>query len=92
MHSHYLLPDNATRRNVIIFVADMNSSVHIDNKGKYILILCNGSTQELDNATLTGQAIYSIIFTQSNTKFCLSLHYHWKNSFLFANATKLYQI
>ena len=33
---YHLLLDNTTRRNVIIFGADMNSYVHIDNKGKGI--------------------------------------------------------
>ena len=31
------------------FGADMNSSVHIDNKNKYILILGEGPTQGLDD-------------------------------------------
>ena len=41
------------RKNVIIFWADMNSSVHIDNENKNILILGYGSTQGLDDTTLT---------------------------------------
>ena len=89
--SYYLLPDNATRKNVIIFGADVNSSVHIDNKGKDIIILGDRPTQELYNTTLTAEAIYFINFTHSNQKFCLSLHYNGSNSFLFANATKIYQ-
>ena len=32
------------RRNVIIFEVDMSSSLHIDNKKKYILILGKGPT------------------------------------------------
>ena len=32
----------------VIFGADMSSSVHIDNKGKYILILGEGLIQGLD--------------------------------------------
>ena len=63
---HYL-----TGRNVIIFEADMNSSVHIDNKGKDILIFSDGPTQGLDDSTLTIEVKYSINFTQSNRKFCL---------------------
>ena len=35
----YLLHDDSFGRNVVIFGVDMNSSVHVDNKGKYILIL-----------------------------------------------------
>ena len=43
---------------VIIFGADMSSSVHIDNVGKDILILGKGPTQGSDYTTLTGEAIY----------------------------------
>ena len=35
----YLLPDGSFGRNVVIFGVDMNSSVHVDNIGKDILIL-----------------------------------------------------
>ena len=38
-HSEFLLCDGSMWKNVIIFGADMSSSVHIDNKGKDILIL-----------------------------------------------------
>ena len=55
----------------------MNSSLHIDNKGK--------------DTTLTTEAIYAINFTQPNKRFVLSLHYNGSNSFLFVNATKIYQ-
>ena len=87
-HSFYLLPDNTTRRNVIIFGVHMNLSVHIDNKAKDILILGDGPIQGLGDTTLTAEAIYPINFTQSNSTFCLSLHYNGSNSFLFVNATK----
>ena len=40
----YSLPDGSIGKNVIIFGADMNSSVHIDKKGKGILILGKGIT------------------------------------------------
>ena len=77
--------------NVSIFGADMNSSVHIDNKGKDILILGEGQTQGLDDAKLTAEAKYSIDFTQSSRKFCLSLHDNGSNISLFVNNTKVYQ-
>ena len=35
----YLLSDGSLGRNVVIFGVDMSSSVHVDNKGKDILIL-----------------------------------------------------
>ena len=64
---------------------------HIDNKGKYILILGEGPCQGLDDTTLTAGAEYPINFTLSGKRFVLSLHYNGSNSFLFVNATKVYQ-
>ena len=69
----------------------MSSSIHIDNKEKEMLFLGQGPTQGLDDTTLTAEAKYPINFTQSNRKFCLSLHCNGSNSFLFVNATKIYQ-
>ena len=65
----------------------MSSSVHIDNKGKYILILGKSPTQGLDDTTLTAGAEYLINFSRSHRKFCLSLHDNGSNSFLFIHAT-----
>ena len=83
--SEFLFTDISYGKNVIIFGADMSSSVHVDNKLKDILILGEGPTQRLDDTTL----IAEVNFTQSG--FVLSLHYNGSNSFLFVNATKLYQ-
>ena len=70
----------------------MSSSVHIDNKNKYILILGEGPAQGLDDTTSTEWAKYPVNFiTQSEKRFVLSLHYNQSNGFLFANATKIYQ-
>ena len=85
------LPDGSMGKNVIIFEVDMSSSVHIDNKKKDILILGIGPTQGLDDTTLTAEAQYSINFSKSNRKLCLSLHYNESNYFLFVNAIKIYQ-
>ena len=79
------------RKNVIIFGADMSSSVYVDNKEKDILILGEGPTQELDDTTLTAEAKYPINFTDSSRRTVLSLHYNGHNSFLFVGATKIYQ-
>ena len=78
-------------KNVIIFGADMSSSVRVDNKGKYILILAEGPAQGLDDTTLTAEAKYLINFSRSQRKFSVSLHYNESKSFLFVNATKMYQ-
>ena len=42
------------RQNLLIFRVDMGSSIHIDNKVKYILVLGNGPTQGLES-TLTAE-------------------------------------
>ena len=46
-----------------------------------ILILGKGPTQGLNNTTLTAETQYSINFTISYRKFCLSQHYNGSNSF-----------
>ena len=51
--SEFLLSDWTMGKNVIIFGADMNSSVHVDNKWKGILILGEGPTQGLDDTKLS---------------------------------------
>ena len=68
----------------------MSSSLHVDNNGKDILIIGKGSTQEL-NHTLAAETRYSIIFSRPGIKFEKSLHCNESNSFLFVNATKIYQ-
>ena len=35
--------------------------------------------------------MYSINFTVTNKKFCLSLHYNGANSYLFVNGTEIYK-
>ena len=56
-------------KNVIIFGVGMNSSVHVDNKGKEILILGKGSTQGLGEHSVTAEKMYSIKFTETRKKF-----------------------
>ena len=77
-------------QNVLIFGADMGSSVDIDNKKKGILVLGKGPTQGLDD-TLTAEKTYSINFTVKNKKFCWSLLYNGANSYLFVNGTEIYK-
>ena len=56
-----------------------------------ILIFGESSSQGLDDTTLTAEAIYPINFTQPNKIFVLTLHQAGSNSFIFGNATKMYQ-
>ena len=83
--------DGSYGKNVIISGADMSSSVHVDNKGRDILVLGEVPTQGLDDMTLTAEAKYPINFKQSGKIFVLILHCNGSNSFLFVNATKVYQ-
>ena len=63
-------------RNVIIFGADMSTSVHANNRTENILVFRKYSIQGLDNTTIFAEKLYSINFTKTNTKFCFSLHYN----------------
>ena len=56
--------------------------MHIDNKKKETLVLGEGTTQELDDTAITAKAKYFIDFSKSQRRFCLSLHYNWKQQFL----------
>ena len=69
----------------------MSSSIHIDNKEKYLLILGLGPTQGLGENSLTSEKMYSINFRVTKNKFCLSLHYNGANSYLFVNGTEIYK-
>ena len=66
----------------------MSTSIHIDNKKKDILVLGRGPTQALE-CTFTAEKMYSINFTVTKKKFCLSLHYNGRNSYLFVNGTEI---
>ena len=87
-HWEFLFTDGSYGENVIIFEADMSSSVHLDNKGKDILILGERPTQGLDDTTVTAEAKYPINFTVSGKRFVLNLHCSGSNSFLFVNYFK----
>ena len=65
----------------------MSSSIHIDNKKRDILILGRGPAQGLES-TLTAEKMYSINFTVTKKKLCLSLHYNGENSYSFVNGTE----
>ena len=68
----------------------MVSSAHIDNKKKDVLVLGKGPKQGFEH-TLTTEKMYSIDFTVTKNKFCLSLHDNGANSYLFVNGTEIYK-
>ena len=51
----------------------MNSLVHVDNKGKYILILGEGPARELGEHSLTAEKMYSVNFTDHRKKMMFEL-------------------
>ena len=57
---------------------------------KKLLALGTGPTQGLKH-NLTAEKMYSINFTVTKKKFCLSLHYNGANSYLFVNGTEIYK-
>ena len=75
---------NKIGKNVIIFGVEQK----LITEKKDILILGIGPTQGLEH-TLSAEKTYSINFTKTNTKFCLSLHYNGVNSYLFVNGTEI---
>ena len=79
--SKFSLTDGSMGKNVFIFGADMNSSVHIVYK-KDMLILDEGPTQRLVDTTLTAEAKCPINFTQSRKKICIKSTLQWKQQFL----------
>ena len=88
--SSFSFPGGGYGQNVIVFGVDMNSSLHIDNKGKNILSFGKGPTQGLGGHLLTAEKMYSINFTKNNTEFCCrSLRYNGANSYLFVNGTEI---
>ena len=86
----FSFPSGGFGQNVLIFVVDMSSSTHIDNKKKDILVLELEPTQGLEH-TLTAEKMCAINFTVTRKKFCLSLHYNGANSCLFVNGTEIYK-
>ena len=68
--SSFSFPGGGNCQNVIIFGVDMNSSVHVDNKGKNILILGKDPMQGLGEHSLTAEKMYSINFSNDNIKVC----------------------
>ena len=61
--SSFSFPRGGINQNVLIFGVGMRSSVHIDNKKKYILVLGKGLTQGLEHI-LTAEKMYSVLLLQ----------------------------
>ena len=62
-----------------------------DGTERNIIIFGEGPTQGLGEHSLSVEKMYSINFTNVNTKYCLSLHYNVANSYLFVNGTEIHK-
>ena len=58
---------------------------------KNIHVLSKDFIQGINDTTIYAEKNYSINFTESNKKFCLSLHYNGVNSYLVVNGTEIYK-
>ena len=67
----------------------MSSSVHANNKTKNILVFGKDFMQGLDNTKIYAKKFYSVNFSKTNTKSCLSLHYNGEKMYLFVNGTEI---
>ena len=85
----FSFPKGSFGENVIIFGVDMSSSVHANNKINNILVLGKGFTQGINDTAIDAEKTYSINFTKTERKFCLSLYYNGDNSYLFVNGKEI---
>ena len=72
-------------RNVIIFGADMSSSIHVTNRANNIYDMGKEFVQGINDTTIYAEKLFHKNFTELWEKFVLSLHYNADNSYLFAN-------
>ena len=72
-------------RNVLIFVADMSSSVHATNRANHIYVMVKGFVQGINDTTIYAEKNFYRNFTDPGKKFVLSLHDNGDNSYLFVN-------
>ena len=78
-------------KNVIIFGADLSSSVHANNKVNNVLVLGKDFIQGINGTAIYAEKMYSTNFTVDNKTFYLSLHYNGNNSYLFVNGNEIYK-
>ena len=58
----------------------MSSSTHATNRENNILVLGKDFKQGINNTTIYAEKVYSINFSATRTRLCLSLHYNGDNS------------
>ena len=87
--SHTITQDGRQRttngKNVLIFGADMSSSIHATNRANHIYCFGEGLTQGINDTTIYAEKNYYRNFSEHGEKFVLSLHYNGDGSYLFVN-------
>ena len=68
--------------NVLIFGADMSSSVHATNRANHIYLMGTGLTQGINDTTIYAEKNFYRNFTDFSKKFVLSLHYNGDKLFI----------
>ena len=72
-------------RNVLIFGADMSSSVHATNRANHIYVMGKAFVLGINDTTIYAEKNFYRNFTDPGKKFVLSLHYDGDKSYLFVN-------
>ena len=80
-----------TAKNVIICGVDNSSSSHSDNRKNNFLVLGEAAAFGINGSFISSRTNFSINFSKSNTKFCLSLHYNADDSYLFVNGKEIFK-
>ena len=87
--SHTITQDGRQRTSngkyVLIFGADLSSSIHATNRANHIYCFDEGLTQGINDTKIYAEKNYYITFTEHGEKFVLSLHYNGDDSYLFVN-------
>ena len=81
---------NNSARNVVIFGVDNSSSYHSGNHKTDFLVLREEDFRITGSFGVRGKR-FSINFSKTKTKFCLSLQCNSDNSYLFVNGEKIYK-
>ena len=63
--------------------------MHANNKVNNILVLGKDFIQGINDTAIYAEKTYSVNFTKSKGRLCLSLHYNGDNSYLFVNGTEI---
>ena len=72
-------------KNVIIFGADMSSSVHATNRANNIYVMGKDFIQGINDTSIYAEKLFHNNFTEFGVKFVLNLRYNGGDSYLFAN-------